>query len=191
LLRSSHSPRSFLPLSKAGACAWRHMRQEGCVRSGRAGAVGGADDRAGRLAGKTSYAGAAVCCGAGEYAPPGDTLCSACPAGKHPPTHTPGGSSSSNTQYLQTTGKDVESDCIDCAAGKCFRASLCVRELSCVRESSLAPRPPSYPLFAPPLCCHLQARYHVTPNTLHPRPSTPSPPNSGSALTCLYFIRLH
>jgi len=28
------------------------------------------------LAGKTSYAGAAVCCGAGEYAPPGDTLCS-------------------------------------------------------------------------------------------------------------------
>ena len=50
----------------------------------------GADDRAGRLAGKSSYAGAAVCFGAGEYAPPGDTTCSACPAGNlPPPTTTP------------------------------------------------------------------------------------------------------
>ena len=46
----------------------------------------GADDRAGRSAGKSSFAGASVCCGPGEYSEPGDSACSSCPAGKPSPS---------------------------------------------------------------------------------------------------------
>ena len=35
----------------------------------------------GLTAGKSSYAGASVCCGLGEYAATGDTECTSCPAG--------------------------------------------------------------------------------------------------------------